>query len=146
MLREFEHGLPQDENSTYALDSGAHPSHVKHPSRTMRKLHIPIPTHTATNSKTNATHYGHVQIQTSNYATMTLPAVANPALKKEPVICQRHCEAMGKSNFLREAGCHLQHITPVTATVHRNGHIEARDVHPRQTPKTNPCTHSQFLQ
>ena len=82
MLREFEHELPQDDNSTYALDSGAHPSHVKHPSRTMRKLHIPIPTHTATNSKTNATHYGHVQIQTSNNATMTLPAVANPALKK----------------------------------------------------------------
>ena len=77
MLREFEHGLPQDGNSTHAL-----PSHVKYPSRTMRKLHIPIPTHTATNSKTNATHYGHVQIQTSNNATMTLPAVANPVLKK----------------------------------------------------------------
>ena len=69
------------EGKQYALDSGAHPSHVSKPTPNMKPLRKIIRTNTATTITPPATHKGMIHIPTSTNRNIRIPAISNPAMR-----------------------------------------------------------------
>ena len=111
IIEVLEQGGPTDENCTYALDSGAHPSHIRNPTPNMRASRKKIPTQTATNSDSHGTHYGRVQIPTNRNVTLQLPQVANPSMKRNLLSVDDIAKKWGQVTFYprRAAIYNMQH-------------------------------------
>ena len=77
------HALDEDEpaRKQYALDSGAHPSHVRKSTRHMRPLRRIIRTNTANTITPPATHKGMIHIRTSSKRRIRIFAIVHPALR-----------------------------------------------------------------
>ena len=67
-----------DNDSLFILDSSADPTHVFRPTANMLPLTTPIPTQTATDSKSSSTHYGKLHSVTTRNVELVLHAVSNP--------------------------------------------------------------------
>ena len=69
------------EGKQYALNSGAHPSHVRKLTPQMKPLRKIIRSTTAINITPSATHKGMIHIQTSTNRHFQIPTMANQAMQ-----------------------------------------------------------------
>lgn len=65
----------------FALDSGAHPSHVPHPIRITAPLQIPLYTKTSTSQRILLSHHDTTQILTDRDHRIRLKVVVNPKIQ-----------------------------------------------------------------
>ena len=87
------------EGEQYALDSGAHPSHVSKLTPNMKPLWKIIRTNTATNITPPATHKGMIPIPTSTNRHIRIPTIANPAMRSNLLLVHDIAEQWAEVRF-----------------------------------------------
>ena len=113
---------PNDHEGRYLLDSGAHPSIVKHPLKDEHALTSPKPTQTASHVL-QTKKAGQLDVTLNNNQTVSMPALRNDALSANLVSVRELAAQCGSVFFTKNKAIIGKHITkpqynnrPATAT------------------------------